>query len=125
VLMVVRRRRRTLVTVGLGLVTLFVLAAGGLYLIVPPSVPMPGQLQALETCPYDRFTWSNMPGDVDVSWQPCRRVARLQLALTLLGVSSVTVLAAVMATRDARSAAQAPADEAIEPVEPIEPVLVG
>ncbi len=95
---VVRRRHRTLVTLAVALVTLLVLAAGGLFLIIPPEVPSAGS-QRLASCPYDRLVWSNMREDVDESWQPCRRIARVQLAMTLVGASLVTVMAAAIAVR--------------------------
>lgn len=98
-LIAVRRRHRTPVTLGVVVVVLLVLGAGGIFLIVPPQVPSPTSTDALASCPYDRLVWSNMPEDVDLSWQPCRRVARVQLALTLLGASSVTVMAAAIAVR--------------------------
>lgn len=98
-MMVVRRRHRTAVTIAVAVVTLMVLAAGGLFLIIPPRVPSAASARVLAQCPYDRLIWSNMPGDVDASWQPCRRVARVQLALTLVGASLVTVMAAAVAVR--------------------------
>jgi pimeloyl-ACP methyl ester carboxylesterase len=103
-LLVVRRRRRLLPMLALGAVTLVLVAAGTVFLIVPPRVPSLGGVQQSGRCPYDRLTWSNMPSDVDDFWQPCRRVARVELALTLVGGSAVTVMAAAMALkRPARS----------------------
>jgi hypothetical protein len=98
-LLVVRRRHRALLSVALGLVTLVILAAGGVYLIVPPMVPSAAQPQVWERCPYDRLVWSNMRADVDPGWQPCRRAARTQLALVLTGSSMLTVGTAAAALR--------------------------
>lgn len=98
-LLVVRRRRRLLPMLSLAAVTLVLVAAGTVFLIVPPRVPGMGDAQQSGRCPYDRLTWSNMPSDVDDFWQPCRRVARVELALTLLGGSAVTVMAAAMALK--------------------------
>lgn len=90
-LLVVRRRHQVLLSVTLGLVTLIILGAGGVYLIVPPQVPSAEQPQVRERCPYDRLVWSNMRPDVDPGWQPCRRTARTELALMLTGASMLTV----------------------------------
>ncbi len=95
-LLVVRRRHWTIRSVAIGLVTLVVLGAGGIFLIIPPEVPSARDPSTLTRCPYDRLTWSNMRGDVAPSWQPCRRVARTQLALILVGMSWLTVMAAGM-----------------------------
>ena len=94
--LVVRRRHQLLPMLALSLVTLVVVGVGAVYLIVPPQVPSAGASRVTAQCPYDRLTWSNMRSDVDEFWQPCRRVARLQLALMLLGGSAVTVMAAAM-----------------------------
>ncbi|MET1006503.1 MAG: hypothetical protein ABWX96_13210 [Propionibacteriaceae bacterium] len=101
-LMVIRRRHRTLVTLGVGAVCALTVAAGYLFLIIPPWAPSVSQPGVLTLCPYDRVVWSNMSSDIDPAWQPCRRVARLQLALTLMGVSALTVGTAVSATRISR-----------------------
>jgi len=98
-LLVVRRRHQALLSVTLGVVTLFILGVGGVYLIVPPTVPSAEQPQVWERCPYDRLVWSNMRADVDPGWQPCRRAARTQLALMLTGASLLTAGAAAMALR--------------------------
>jgi len=98
-LMVIRRRHRTLVTVSVSAICAFMVAAGCLFLIIPPWAPSVSRPGELALCPYDRVVWSNMSADIDPEWQPCRRVARLQLALTLLGVSALTVGTAVSATR--------------------------
>jgi len=96
-LLVVRRRHQVLLNLTLGLVTLSVLVLSGIYLIVPPRMPVADRSYLGERCPYDRMIWSNMRSDVDEAWQPCRRAARTQLALMLLGSSAVTVAAAAVA----------------------------
>jgi hypothetical protein len=99
-LLVVRRRHRTPVTIAVALVTVVAFAAGGLFLIVPPQVPSAQSSDQLASCPYDRLVWSNMRDDVDESWQPCRRVARIQLTMALVGASLVTLMAAAMAVKE-------------------------
>ena len=101
-LLVVRRRRQRLLSLALGMVSMLVLGAGVLYLIIPPSVPTPGQPRTLTRCPYDRLVWSNMRADVAEPWQPCRRVARVQLASSLMGTSLLTVAMAALALRRGR-----------------------
>jgi hypothetical protein len=96
-LLVVRRRRQALLNVTLGFVAMAVLVLSALFLIVPPRMPAKDRPLVGEHCPYDRMIWSNMPRDVDEAWQPCRRAARAQLVLMLLGSSAVTVAAAVVA----------------------------
>jgi hypothetical protein len=96
-LLVVRRRHQVLLNLTLGLVTTAVLVLSGIYLIVPPRMPAAERSYPGERCPYDRMIWSNMRSDVDAAWQPCRRAARTQLALMLLGSSAVTVAAAALA----------------------------
>jgi hypothetical protein len=96
-LLVVRRRHHAWVTVAVGLVALLVLTAGAVFAIVPPRVTSPSGLA--EQCPYDRLVWSNMPGDVSDGWQPCRRTARVELAVILLTASGVTVAAAATGLR--------------------------
>lgn len=96
-LLVVRRRHQVLLNLTLGLVTLSVLVLSGIYLIVPPRMPATDRTYLGERCPYDRMIWSNMRSDVDEAWQPCRRAARTQLALMLLGSSAVAVAAAAVA----------------------------
>lgn len=96
-LLVVRRRHRFWLSVALGLVSVTVLGIGGLYLIAPPHVRSAEQPGQWHRCPYDRLVWSNMRADVQTVWQPCRRTARVQLALVLLGTSTVTVAAAAAA----------------------------
>ena len=86
-------------SVALGLVSVTVLGISGLYLIAPPHVPSAEQPGQWHRCPYDRLVWSNMRADVQTVWQPCRRTARVQLALVLLGTSTVTVTAAAAALR--------------------------
>jgi len=80
----------------MGLVTLMLVIAASLYLIVPPTVStveQPGRVQPVSSvrCPYDRMVWSNMRSDVDEAWQPCRRASRMQLAMVLLGIATVTM----------------------------------
>jgi hypothetical protein len=114
-LLVVRRRHQLLLNLTLGLVTVSVLVLSGLYLIVPPRVPAADLSSPGGRCPYDRMIWSNMRSDVAEAWQPCRRAARTQLALMLLGSSAVTAAAAAVALsltapRTSDSAARAGAD---------------
>ena len=98
-LMVIRRRHQRWLTVGVSLLSMVILAAGWIYLMVPPWAPSVTEPGVLTLCPYARVIWSNMPADIDATWQACRRVARFQLALTLLGISAVTVATAVGAVR--------------------------
>jgi hypothetical protein len=116
-LLVVRRRHRTLLSVTLGVVTLMILAAVGVYLIVPPMVPSGQQPQVWQRCPYDRLVWSNMRADVDPGWQICRRTARTELALMLTGSSVLTVGAAAAGLRLTGSRSRL--------AEPVEPVAAG
>jgi hypothetical protein len=105
VLLVVRRRGNIAATVSIGLLLLLLFAAVGVNLIVPP-VLRSHDTGGVTACPYDRLIWSNMRADVDDVWQPCRRAARAQLAIMLMGGALVTVLAAGIAPRaDTRGSA--------------------
>ncbi|HYP44115.1 MAG TPA: hypothetical protein VEQ66_02835 [Propionibacteriaceae bacterium] len=94
VLLVVRRRGDLRATLGLCAMVLLVLAATGLNLIVPAQIRSAENPATLISCPYDRLAWSNMPPNIEQTWLPCRRAARLQLAATLGGGAVLTVLAA-------------------------------
>jgi len=99
VVLVVRRRGNLGTTLALCLMLLLVLAAAGVNLIVPPQVHSAADPAVLTTCPYDRLTWSNMSPRVENLWQPCRRTARFQLVVILVGGSLVTVLTALALPR--------------------------
>lgn len=97
-LLVVRRRQRLGLTCAFGLVTLVLLCAGGIYLTTPPRIPT-DQQGRWQSCPYDRIIWSNMRPDVDEAWQPCRRMARVELAVMLVGAAAATAGAAARVVR--------------------------
>jgi hypothetical protein len=112
-LLVVRRRHRGWVTFAVGLVALLVLTTGGVFSIVPPRVTSPTGL--VEHCPYDRLVWSNMPGDVSDGWQPCRRTARVELAVMLLAASGLTVAAAAAGLRLSAATEDHPTSSTVAP----------
>lgn len=88
--LVVRRRHHLLLNLTLALVTVVVLAAGSVCATLPPRLPS-GADGTLRRCPYDRLVWADMAPQPGGDWLACRRVARVQLALILLGAASITV----------------------------------
>jgi hypothetical protein len=90
--LVVRRRHHLLLNVFLALVTVVVVAAGSICATMPPTLAA-GEQSTPRRCPYDRLVWADMAPQPGGAWLACRRVARMQLALILLGAASITVAA--------------------------------
>jgi len=104
-LLVVRRRHGALRMLALGLWTLGLLGIGGIFLTVPPQVPVAEEPRGWHQCPYDRITWSNMRADVAREWQPCRRAARRELGVMLALAAAVSVGSAAVVLRSGQPVA--------------------
>jgi len=117
-LLVVRRRHGALRMLALGVWTLVLLGVGGIFLTVPPRVPLADEPYGWHQCPYDRITWSNMRADVAREWQPCRRAARLELGLMLAVAAAVSVGSAAAVLQRPKPAAAPRAQDA--PSRPLE-----
>jgi hypothetical protein len=104
-LLAVRRRHHLLLSLALGVTTLFAVALTAVSATVPPAGAVgPASLSGSGSpsplrCPYDRMVWANMgpaPGD---GWLPCRRAARIELTVTMLGAAAVVLGAALVGLR--------------------------